>query len=70
MTDILVGNERCKAVSNLLFTLCAALIAGSALRTWESGRPDLAAATWMFVSSVLAFFGWQMLGLLVAEELG
>jgi hypothetical protein len=68
MTEILVDNERCKAVSNLFFTLCAGLIAGSAVRMWETGRPDLAALAWLLGASLLAFLGWKTLGLLVPED--
>jgi hypothetical protein len=68
MTGSLAGNERCKAVSNLFFTLCAGLIAGSAVRTWEAGSPDLAALAWLLVASALAFLGWKTLGLLVPED--
>ena len=68
MPDILIGNERCKAVSNLFFTLCAGLIAGSAVRMWEAGGPDLAASGWLLGASVLAFLGWRTLGLLGPED--
>jgi hypothetical protein len=68
MTGILIGNERCKAISNLFFTLCAALIAGSAVRTWELGGPDFTALAWLLAAAVLAFLGWQTLGLLVPVD--
>jgi hypothetical protein len=68
MTDILVGNERWKAVSGLAFTLCAGLIAGSAVRVWEVGRLDSASSAWLLMALILAFAGWQTLGLLVPES--
>jgi hypothetical protein len=68
MTGILAGNERCKAVSNLLFTLCAGLIAGSAVHVWEIGGLDSASSAWLLMASALAFAGWQTLGLLVPES--
>lgn len=68
MTASLVGNERCRAVSNLFFTLCAGLIAGSAVRTWEAGSPDLAVLEWLAAAAVLAFLGWKTLGLIVPED--
>lgn len=68
MADIVISNERCKAVSNLFFTLCTGLVAGSAVRGWEAGGPDLAASGWLLGACVLAFFGWQTLSLLVPED--
>jgi hypothetical protein len=70
MTSVQVGNERCRAISNLFFTSCAGLFAGSAVRMWEASGPDVAAAAWMVVALVLGFFGWQTLGLLAPEEMG
>ncbi|HEX6411142.1 MAG TPA: hypothetical protein VFZ88_11215 [Sphingomicrobium sp.] len=68
MPDVLVSNERCKAVSNLFFTLCAGLVAGSAVRTWEGAGPDIAVLEWLLVAMALAWFGWMTLGLIVPED--
>lgn len=66
MTDILISNERWKAFSNLLLTLCAALLAASVAHAWENSL-DAAATAWLLVALALGFSGWRVLGFLVTE---
>jgi hypothetical protein len=67
MTDVLIGNERCKAFSNLSLALCGGLLAAGAARGWEEGTIDGAVAAWLLVAAVLGFAGWGLLGFLVPE---
>jgi hypothetical protein len=69
MTEILISNERWKAVSSLAFTLCAGLIAGIAVHVWEVGNLDYASTAWVLMASALGFAEWKTLSLLVSESL-
>jgi uncharacterized membrane protein len=68
MTDILISNERWRAFSNLLLTLCAALLAASVAHCWEMQTLDGTASAWILGAIVLGFWGWRVLGFLVPED--
>lgn len=67
MPDVLISNERCKALSNLSLALCGGLLAAGAARAWEIGTMDGTVAVWVLAALGLGFLGWSLLAFLVPE---
>ena len=67
MPDVLISNERCKALSNLLLAFCGGLLAASAARVWEIGGLDASSSLWILAGLGFGFFAWLALGFLVPE---
>lgn len=65
--EILVLNERAKAVSQAFFNLAIALIAAIAARLYALGGVDITAIFWSLGVVVLAFVAWKILYLLEPE---
>ena len=66
MPDILVSNERWKAVSNLLLAFRGGLPAASAARIWERQTLDGAGA-WLLAGPGFGFVALRVLGFLEPE---
>ena len=67
MVDVLIGNERWKAFSNLLLAFCGGLIAAGTARAWERGGLDGSASIWLLIGLAFGFFAWRVLGFLTPE---
>lgn len=68
MPDILISNERLRALSNLLLAFCGGLLAAGAARAWEIGGLDASASIWLLAGLAFGFFAWLALGFLVPER--
>lgn len=65
--EIIVLNERVKAVSHVFFNLATALAAATATRVYLLGTMDISATTWSMGIVALVFVGWKVLYLLETE---
>jgi hypothetical protein len=64
--EILILNERLKAISNLLFNLAGALIVGVMARVWADGSLGFVVACWIVVALIIIWAAYKTLNLLEA----
>ena len=67
-SELLIMNERLKAIAGVLLNLGTAMLVAVAAKLWSSNRVDWEGATWLLASMALFFAGYKTLLLLQADD--